>query len=220
MARTAADPWRVTATVLLGLVVVAFWGNPLLYPLKLTVVFFHELSHAIAAWLTGGEVLRIGLGIDESGVTLTRGGWPLIILNAGYFGSLLWGVGLMMASQRTGWSRPMLGLLGGLLGLVAVGFVRPFVSFGFLFALLVSGALIATCRRVSEATAAAIVQALGTFSVLYAVLDIRSDVLSTNGAAVSDATMLAQATGVPAFLWGFGWIIAGGTTLWMLRRRL
>lgn len=220
MARTSADPWRVAATVALGVALLVFWGSPLLYPLKLTVVFFHELSHAIAAWATGGQVLRIGLGMDESGVTLTQGGWPLIILNAGYVGSLLWGVGLLIVGRKSGWSRPALGLLGALLGIVTLGYVRPFVSFGFLFAGVVAGALVVAARKLSEHASGVIVQTLGTFSILYALLDIRSDVLSTGGAAVSDATMLAHATGIPAFIWGFGWIAAGIATLWGCRRWL
>lgn len=220
MARSAADPWRVAGTVLVGLLVVIFWGSPLLLPLKVTVVLFHELSHAIAAWVTGGQVLRIGLGTDQSGVTLTRGGSVFLIENAGYLGSMLWGVGLMVASRRPGWARPVLGSLGVLIGVIAIGFVRPLVSFGFLFTLIVAAAMIATVRRVSEATVATILQALGTFSVLYVLIDIRDDVLSVHGASVSDATMLADSTGIPAVVWGLLWLAASVATLFACRKWL
>ena len=220
MAKQGADPWRIAITVLLGVAMLVFWDSAVLWPVKIVVVFFHELSHAIAAWLTGGEVVSIGLGMDQSGVTQTIGGWHFIILNAGYVGSLLWGVGLLAASRRGGWARPVLGLLAGLVAVVALGFVRPLTSFGFVFALLVAGALGVGSRRMPESMASTVLQALGTFSVLYALLDVRDDVLSASGAGMSDATMLAAATGVPAVLWGLGWMVAGVGTLWACRRWL
>lgn len=220
MAKTGSDPWRLVLTVVLGVAMLVFWDSAVFWPVKIVVVFFHELSHAIAAWITGGEVVSIGLGMDQSGVTQTIGGWTFLILNAGYVGSLLWGVGLLAASRRGSWARPMLGLLAGLVAIVALAFVRPLISFGFLFALLVAGALGLGARRMSDATASTVLQALGTFSVLYALLDVRDDVLSSSGASVSDATMLAAATGVPAVVWGVGWMVAGVGTLWVCRRWL
>lgn len=220
MAKAGSDPWRLALTVVLGVAMIAFWDSAVLWPVKIGVVFFHELSHAIAAWLTGGEVLSIGLGMDQSGVTQTIGGWTFLILNAGYVGSLLWGVGLLAASRRGGWARPVLGLLAGLVAIVALAFVRPLISFGFVFALLVAVALGIGARRMTEVMAATVLQALGTFSVLYALLDVRDDVLSSQGASLSDATMLAAATGIPAVVWGLGWMLAGVGTLWACRRWL
>ena len=77
----------------LGIAVAALllWDTFVVYPFRLFVVFLHEISHGIAAVLTGGSIVRIGLSFDEGGVCLTRGGWRLLILNSGYLGSLLWG---------------------------------------------------------------------------------------------------------------------------------
>jgi len=42
------------------------------------------------------------LSVDEGGVCLTRGGWPFLILNAGYVGSLMWGaLFLLLGGRRT-----------------------------------------------------------------------------------------------------------------------
>ena len=55
-------------------------------------------------------------------------------------------------------------------------------------------------------------------TALYAILDIRSDILSRPGAP-SDAAMLAQLTGIPTLFWGFLWsAIALGTCAWLLHR--
>ena len=37
---------------------------------------------------------------DEGGVCLTRGGWPFLMLNAGYLGSLLWGALFLLLGAR------------------------------------------------------------------------------------------------------------------------
>jgi hypothetical protein len=47
---------------------------------------------------------------------------------------------------------------------------------------------------------------LGTFSVSYALYDIRDDLLHFGSAGVqSDADALSQATLVPAIVWGIAW---------------
>ena len=84
----------------IAVVLALFWEHPLVWPLTIMVVLFHELGHALMAWLTGGEVVSIGLSPDQGGVTYTRGGWRVAILNAGYLGSLTFG-GLLLAVART-----------------------------------------------------------------------------------------------------------------------
>ena len=76
---------------LLGLIMVA-WEYPILYPLKLLVVFFHESSHAIATILTGGTVKELVINQQQGGHVISQGGNRFITLSAGYIGSLLWGV--------------------------------------------------------------------------------------------------------------------------------
>ena len=44
--------------MLAGIFVVVYclWNTSLVYPLKILVVFFHEISHGVAAVLTGGSI--------------------------------------------------------------------------------------------------------------------------------------------------------------------
>ena len=63
------------------------WDTPLVYPIKIFVVMLHELGHALAALITGGQVVGIQIYPEQGGVTFTRGGWPFVILSAGYVGS-------------------------------------------------------------------------------------------------------------------------------------
>jgi len=90
--------------------------------------------------------------------------------------------------------------------------------FGVAFGLLFGAVLYTAGRHLKQDNAALLLSALGVTSALYALLDIRSDVLLQPG-AVSDAAMLAELTGIPALLWGLLW---GGIALaacgLMLRR--
>ena len=87
------------ALIALGALLLFYWDSMFVWPLKIVVVMFHELGHAVAAWLTGGTVVEIGLNPRQGGHTLTQGGFRLLILNAGYLGSLLAGVLLLLATR-------------------------------------------------------------------------------------------------------------------------
>jgi hypothetical protein len=56
-------------------------------------------------------------------------------------------------------------------------------------------------HRVSEE----FLKVIGLTSCLYAVLDLKSDILDGSGRP-SDASLLAEHTGLPAWLWGLLWI--------------
>ncbi|MCI2283647.1 M50 family metallopeptidase [Colwellia sp. MSW7] len=53
--------------------------------------YFHEVSHGIAALLTGGNVLRIQLFANGAGLCTTQGGINFVITFSGYAGATLWG---------------------------------------------------------------------------------------------------------------------------------
>lgn len=193
------------------------WPSPVIYPLKLFVVLLHELSHALAAVLTGGDVERIVLLAQEGGATYTRGGSAFVILSAGYLGSLLWGLLLMAASRARPralrWSLLALAVL--VLG-VTITLVRN--PFGILFGLLFGAALLLAAQRLRARGQALVLAGLGMTSALYALLDIRSDVLDRSHLP-SDAFMLAELTGIPTVVWGIVWIALGGAACaWAVTR--
>lgn len=165
------------ALFLTFLLFLVFWDSWVLWPAKMAVVAVHELGHALATWATGGSVVGFGLWIDQSGHVESVGGNRFLILNAGYLGSLLFGVlllGALRDPQR---------------------FATP------------RGRVLAWGGRF-----------FGAFSILYAFLDIRDDVIF--GTGLSDAAMLAQLTGIPAVLWGLAWCAIGAAVVWKLRRWL
>ena len=214
-------PWR--SWIALGLtagVLLWFWDHPVVWPLKILVVLFHELGHAAAALATGGEVIDIGLSPQQGGVTHTRGGWSFLILNAGYLGSLAAGVGLLFLGRRPKTAAVGAWLVVLVLLVSTALWLRPVASFAFGFAVLALLGAAALARFGSSDLRASALRGLGVFSVLYALWDIRSDVFGAPEGTVSDATMLAEMTFIPAPFWGALWLVAGVSVLIALRRWL
>ena len=194
------------------------WDTWIVTPLKLFVVLLHEISHGLAAVATGGAIEKIVVTSDLGGACYCGGGDAFLTLSAGYLGSLLWGAALVLVAARLGRrSSWITGTIGILIGLVAVLYVRN--PFGLLFGLGFGAALIAAARYLSPAVNERVLWALGLTSCLYAVLDIKSDVLDRPELR-SDARMLAEMTGVPTVLWGGLWIAAALFVCWLLFRRL
>ena len=192
---------------LLGTMVVVWllWNTWVVYPLKLLVVFFHELSHGLTALATGGRIVEIRLMANEGGLCITAGGSRFLTLSAGYIGSLVFGGLILLAAARSGRDRMLSAALGVIVLLVTLLWVRPVLGFGFLFAVAAGAALIAAGMYLPSRANDLLNKTVGLTSCLYAVMDIKSDILDRPN-AVTDATMLAHLTGIPAFAWGVLWI--------------
>ena len=221
----AADPHarRRWGLLLAAVAALLLWDLPLLLPLRILVVVFHEAGHALTALLTGGEVVAITVSPDEGGRTLTRGGVHFLVLNGGYLGSLLFGLGLLRLGRADGRGRAVLGLLSFFLGLAALAWFRPLLSFGFLYAVVTAACLALVAARARPLVSDWILRFVGLFSVLYAALDVRADVLAFGlgaGSVPTDAAMLAQMTHIPALFWGIAWMGLGGALVWRLRRQV
>jgi hypothetical protein len=79
-------------------------------------------------------------------------------------------------------------------------------------------ALIAVAKYLPGEVQTMTLRVLGLTSCLYAIWDIKSDVLDRPGNH-SDASLLAELTGVPTVLWGLLWIgISAAVCWWLLRR--
>jgi hypothetical protein len=201
-------PWRSAAELAaIAAGVLLLWRTPVMWPLKVLVVFFHELSHGLAAIATGGAVERIEVVAAQGGLCVTRGGSAFLTLSAGYLGSLLWGAAALLAAARSRRDRGLTAALGAVIVLASVLWVRPLFSFGFGFHLAAGLVLIAVGAWLPEAVCDAVLKVFGVASCLYVVPDIWSDTIARSGLR-SDARMLAELTGIPTVVWGAFWIAA------------
>lgn len=194
------------------------WDTAAVYPLKIFVVLLHEVSHAIAVVATGGVLDRITLDPRQGGATYFTGGNAFLALSAGYLGSLLWG-GLMFSAARTRWVRTdwVNGAIGILVIMLTAFFVRS--GFGIAFGVFFGIAMVTASTKMGAAMNRRLLLTLGLTSALYAILDIKSDVLD-RPELQSDAYMLAELTGVGnTTMWGVIWItIAIAFCTWLMMR--
>ncbi len=177
------------------------WNTGWVYPLKLFVVLLHETSHGLAALATGGTIETIRVFPEEAGVTVTRGGNEFLITSAGYLGSMFFGAVILLVATRTRLSQWLALLLG--IGAAAVA-LRCMPAEGRVFA-AVCGVVLAALAPLPRWISAFVLRVIGVTSCLYAILDVKSDVLDHVGTP-SDATVLAQKTHVHAVVWGALWI--------------
>ncbi|MCY4398034.1 MAG: M50 family metallopeptidase [Gemmatimonadetes bacterium] len=180
------------------------WDTPVIYPLKIFVVMLHEISHGIASVSTGGTIERIVLDPAQGGACYCGGGNAFLTLSAGYLGSLIWGVVILAAVSARRIPNHLIVLIVGVLVVLLTGlYVRN--GFGLLFGLAFGTTLIVAGRKLGAGASRVVLTALGLTSCLYAILDIKSDVLDRPHLE-SDAAMLADLTGIPTTTWGGIWI--------------
>lgn len=193
---------------------ILFWDWPFLYPVKVFVVLLHELGHATAAVLTGGTVLKIELSSDLGGVCWSAGGWRLLVLPAGYLGSMALGGLLLIAASRVERDRILSYVVGAFVLIVTIVLVRSL--FGLLFGVLFGAAMVAAGRFLSDAINDVLLKFLGATSCLYAIIDIKDDLI-VRTVPGSDAYQMSKELFLPPVFWGILWIaIAAVSTVWLV----
>lgn len=177
---------------LLTAIVFAFWQTTILVPLKILIVFFHEASHAFATVVTGGDVVSLTVSLDQGGAVLSRGGSRFWTLSAGYLGSLLIGLMLLISATRTRFDRQTMALCGVITLIIAGFYVREVFALGFTIG--VGIAMLAAAVRLSHNANDLILRVIGLTSIIYVPYDIFSDTIARSNQR-SDARMLAEEFG-------------------------
>ncbi len=193
--------WQLLA---LTAAVFAFWQTPVVVPLKILIVFFHEASHAIATVLTGGDVISLSISANQGGTVWSRGGNRFITLTAGYLGSLLIGVGLLIAATRTKADRAIMAGCGITMLVLAALYIRD--SFALSVVIGAGIAMLAMARFLGHAANDMLLRIIGLSSMIYVPYDIFSDTIARSNLR-SDARMLAEEFGGTTVMWGGLWLI-------------
>lgn len=192
----------------------------LTYPFRLFVTFIHEGGHAVAALLTGNSVRSLSIALNGSGEVYTSQGGlfsQLFISSAGYLGAMTFGALLLLLIRRSVAARATLAGSAGLIILLTVvyGLLSP-IWHGALPSLftLVAGALLAAglfaaARFARPRAASFLVSFLAVQCVLNAIFDLKTVLFLSSpfaGGAQTDVVNMANATGIPAFMWSLIWI--------------
>lgn len=184
--------------------IIFFYHHAVLYPLKLLLVFFHESSHALAALMTGGEVEKLIIRAEQSGLAYTRGGSRFLTLTAGYLGTLIWGMVIYLIAVKTRYDKQAMAVLGFLVAGISLIYARN--VFGFWFGLGTGIVLIGLGLKATEEVNDFILRVIGLTSMVDVPLRIYDIAIERPGLH-SDASMLADEFGGTTLMWGGLWLV-------------
>lgn len=192
--------------ILLTLLIISFflWDTYFIYPIKLFVVLLHEVSHAIAAIITGGKITEMNIGFDLGGKCVTEGGNNIFIASAGYLGSLLWGLLFFISpnNRKTGlWIIITISVMI-LVTAISVSANSTFI----ILALILSSLLVPAAFFLRIPIVSILIRSFGLISCIYVLLDIKDDLL-TRTIALSDASILSDLINIPSGLIGLSWAL-------------
>ena len=190
--------------LLLTVVVFALWQTPVMTPLKILIVFLHELSHAIAILMTGGEITSFNISQNQGGAVWGRGGSRFLSLCAGYLGSLIIGLVLLIAALRTNADQIIVAGLGVVMLLITLLYIRS--GFAVAFSAGVGVVLIIIAWKFEHAMNDLVLRIIGLCSIFYVPYDIISDTILRSQLR-SDARMLAEEFGGTTMIWGIIWLL-------------
>ena len=173
-----------------------FWDYPVFFPLRILAVFLHEASHALAAILTGGTPIALAVNLDESGHTLSQGGFFPFVAAAGYIGTAVIGAILIALGRNPRWQAAFVTGLGILLLYLAFTVLRPW-QWEFWVGLVFAGSWI-WLNFAYRPVAQYFNLFMGSFLSIYALSDFR-DFQYNVGA--TDAGILANSWGLPFLAW-------------------
>lgn len=193
--------WQLIALMAL---IFALWSTPVMVPLKIVVVLLHELSHGLAALLTGGSIEQITISPEQGGQALLRGGSRFWSLTAGYLGSLLLGMALLFAALRSSADRAVVAGLGLVLLVVSALYLRDL--FALMFCVGLAVVLLAIARWLDHRANDLVLRVIGLTSMIYVPYDIFSDTIARSHLQ-SDAWMMANEFGGATVLWGGLWLV-------------
>jgi len=182
-------------------------------PFLWSETFFHEISHGLAALLTGGSIHNISLHFNGSGLCTTSGGVRFIVTFFGYAGSALWGLLIYRVanSLSPARSRIMVAIMVSMLALTLVLWARDIPTITILIVLLLMYGL--PLYKSLWISVKSFIQLVGIFVLLDA---IRSPLYLLDGRDLGDGATLAQLTWLPEFFWIVLWFAIAFACLYSL----
>ncbi len=183
------------------------WDWTVMWPFKLLAVMGHETGHALASLLAGGSVQKVSISGNESGECLssipTSFFARTIVYSAGYVGSALISVVLLLLTFRFDLRRLVLGAACVWLVLMGVFYARD--PFTLAFCAGMAAAFGLGARFLPPQVVGVVNLFLASFTALYAAMDLKDDLWNSAVRARSDAQLLADITPIPALVWATVW---------------
>ena len=177
--------------------------------------YFHELSHGLAALVTGGRVVQIQLFPNGAGLCTTQGGIRFVISLMGYLGATLFGYFICRLAQgfqaQARWIYPVFIALMTLSLILWVRDVLTAFIIGVLIALFV-----VKWRFVKSHSLGLWLKFTGIIVLLNSVY---SPLYLIDGRHLGDGASLASMTFIPEIIWALLWSASGIFALYLLIKK-
>ncbi|MDN3651296.1 M50 family metallopeptidase [Thalassotalea ponticola] len=176
--------------------------------------YFHEISHGLAALVSGGQIVQIQLFPNGAGLCTTRGGNPFLISVSGYLGATVWALLIFWSAGAHHRIAKLFNYLILLTLLISMIFwVSDLLTWGICLLLIALFSFSAKIRHLKLLKA--VLQLIALSVVLNA---IRSPLYLFGYGDVGDANALANLTLMPEFIWIFAWTAVGLYALYQMLR--
>lgn len=199
--------WLIAAAIATVLLWQVPWGNYILYPFTILATWFHEMGHGLTALLLGGQFERLLIEPNGSGVAFHRGALFLgpigraLVAAGGPMGPPIAGAALILASRRFKTAHLSLLVLGSLLIVSAVIWVRSL--FGLVAIPLLGLLILGTALRTPRWFQGFAIQFLGVQACISTFHQLDYVFSRTAGpGSLSDSSQIAQQLLLPYWFWG------------------
>jgi hypothetical protein len=174
-------------------------------PFKWLETYFHEISHGLAAVVTGGNIVKIELFPNGAGLCTTQGGSRFFISFMGYAGAAIWGTLIyLVASTHQRVAQLITALIASMLCLTLILWVADILTFFIIAALL-----LITLAKFKFSKVSYLQISLQVTGALVLMNSIKSPWYLIDGRSFGDGAALAKLTGLPEILWVFIWFMIG-----------
>lgn len=184
-------------------------------PFKWLESYFHEISHGIAALITGGSIIQIQLFPNGAGLCTTRGGANFLISFMGYAGAVFWGMLIYsIASVHLRTAQAFSGILIALFISTLIFWVRDILSFVIISVLLLF--FVMQFKLPKSQYLQKILQLTGIMVLMNSLL---SPLYLIDGRSIGDGEALDKLTMMPEFFWVIIWSTLGVSALYILSKK-
>jgi hypothetical protein len=200
--------------LLLSIAVIISYIPIISLPFNWLESFFHELSHGLAALLTGGKIISIQLFPNGAGLCTTQGGSRFVISFMGYTGAIFWGALIYLLAWLNKKAVQVVSLaILLLLALSVLFWVRDVLTIILVSVLM---GLFFLKWKIDIKYLSVLMQLTGLLILLNAVL---SPLHLIDGRHIGDGASLALLTGIPEIIWVVIWSLLGSFVLFKLGKR-
>ena len=184
-------------------------------PFNWLETYFHEISHGIAALLSGGSIIKIELFANGAGLCTTLGGNRFLVSFSGYAGAIIWGAMIYVSAkshQRVAQIFSLFIVL--LLSVTLILWARDLLTIFICLVLLVL--ILLSLKTKNLKTLQLLLQLFGMVVLLNG---LYSPFYLLDGRSIGDGATLANLTLLPELVWVVIWSSMGLATLFLLAKK-